>query len=65
MTNKILKISGLGLASLGLVFLTGEISADAHNAGAKLQTSAQVKEESKVEKHLEKLEGKVNELNLK
>jgi hypothetical protein len=65
MTNKILKISGLGLASLGLVFSAGEVSADAHNKGDKFPTSAQVKVESKVQKNFDKLERKVNALNVK
>lgn len=65
MTNKILKISGLGLASLGIVFSAGGVSADAHNTGVKMQNSAQVKAESNVEKNLAKIDKKVNAINVK
>lgn len=65
MTNKILKISGLGLASLGIVFSAGGVSADAHNMGVKMQNSAQVKAESNFEKNLAKIDKKVNAIIVK
>lgn len=65
MTNKILKISGLGLASVVIVFSVGGVSADAQNTGVKLQNSAQVKAESNVEKNLAKIEKKVNAIKVK
>ncbi|EWG09109.1 hypothetical protein PBF_20518 [Cytobacillus firmus DS1] len=65
MTIKILKISGLSLASLGIVFSAGGVSADAHNTEVNLQDSAKVKEELKVEKNLAKIEKKVNDINVK
>lgn len=57
--NKVLKISGLGLASLGLVFSAGGVSANAQNPGTQVQTHAQMKVEVKDEKKLAVVEKKV------
>lgn len=64
MANKILKFTGLGLISMGLIYSTGEVSADAHITGVKVQNSDQVHEESKV-RDIEKIEKKVNAINSK
>lgn len=63
--NRLLKFSGLGLASLSLIFSTGVVSADAHNPGIKLQVNAEAQAETKAEKKLSIVDKKVNAIKTK
>lgn len=58
--NQLLRISGLGLASLSLAFSAGGVSADAHSPGVKLQVNAEAKAETKAQKKLAIVDNKVN-----
>lgn len=64
MPYKMLKYTGFGLLSMGLVFSPGGISVGAHSPGMKVENSDQVEEEARV-RNFDKLENKINAINSK